>query len=392
MIKVEQGMQGCDDLVIDELRLQRSKKWSWYGDDVLPAWISEMDFPLAPVIRAELISAIERTETGYIPAREVSRLSEACAAWLRRSFCLPIDAAQVQLIPDVTRGIELAIHLFSRSESPILLTTPAYPSFFEVARIAGRPIVEVPMASDHRQYLFDLDSIEAAFRSGAGTLILCNPYNPLGRVFSSNELAALSEIVERYGARVIADEVHSPLVYTPSTHIPYASVSEAASRHSVTLTSAAKGWNVAGLKCAQMVLTNPLDLEIWKRLPAERTRGASILGIFANRVAYEEGGPWLEQIVAYLDGNRRLLADLLTLHLPGVRYIIPEGTYLAWLDCREMGLDDPARFFLEHSKVALNSGGTFGPPGVGHVRLNFATSRAILTEIVERMATANSYC
>lgn len=248
------------------------------------------------------------------------------------------------------------------------------------------------MAADHGQYVLDLDAIEAAFRSGAGTLILCNPYNPLGRVFKLNELAALSEIVERYRARVIADEVYAPLVYSSSTHIAYATVSEVASLHSVTLTSAAKGWNVAGLKCAQIVLTNPVDLEIWNRLPAERTRGAGILGILANRVAYEEGSPWLETIVTYLDGNRKLLADLLAHYLPAIRYTIPEGTFLAWLDCREMGLDNPAQFFLEHSKVALNSGAPFGPPGVGHVRLNFATSRAILTEIVERMAVANECC
>ena len=392
MVEAEKVIQECDNLVVDQLRLRGSKKWSWYSGDVLPAWIAEMDFPLAPVIRVALISALERSDTGYIPACEVSHLSDACADWLRRSFRFAIEATQIQIIPDVTRGIELAIHLFSPSESPVVLTTPAYPSFFEVARIADRPVVEVPMSVDHGQYVLDLDGIEAAFRSKAGTLILCNPYNPLGRVLSLNELVSLSEIVERYRARVIADEVYAPLVYPSSTHIPYATVSEVTGRHSVTLTSAAKGWNVAGLKCAQIVLTSPLDLEIWNRLPAERTRGAGILGILANRVAYEEGGPWLETIVAYLDRNRRLLADLLTRYLPSIRYTIPEGTYMAWLDCREMGLDDPAQFFLEHSKVALNSGATFGPPGIGHARLNFATSRAILTEIVQRMAAVNARC
>ncbi|HUN09104.1 MAG TPA: aminotransferase class I/II-fold pyridoxal phosphate-dependent enzyme [Aggregatilineales bacterium] len=387
---MNQGLHGYDDIAVDELRQRRSKKWSTYTDDVLPAWIAEMDFPLSPVIRAALIAGIDRMQTGYIPTSEVSCLSEACAAWLQRSFRFDVEAAQIQIIPDVTRGIELAIHLFSRSESPVVLITPAYPSFFEVIRIAGRSIVEVPMTLADRQYVLDLDAIQAALRSGASTIILCNPYNPLGRVFGTNELAALSEIVERHRARVIVDEVYAPIVYPSSTHISYAMVSEAASRHSVTLTSAAKGWNIAGLKCAQIVLTNPLDLEIWNHLPAERSRGAGILGILANRVAYEEGVPWLETTVEYLDENRTLLAELLARHLPAIRYTIPEGTYLAWLDCREMGLDDPAQYFLDYSKVALNSGAKFGSPGVGHVRLNFATSRSILTEIVERMSIGNT--
>lgn len=388
MVKVEHAMQNHDNIAINELRLQKSKKWSTYNDDVLPAWIAEMDFPLAPVIRTALITAIERTETGYLPPSELLRLSNSCAAWLQRSFHFSIEASQIRVIPDITRGMEFAIRLFSRSESPVVLLTPAYPSFFEVVRCADRPIIEVPTLAKQKKEVLDLDAIEAAFRSGAGTLILCNPYNPLGHVFSREELTALSIIVEQYRARVITDEVYAPLVYSSSTHIPYATISEMASRHSVTLISAAKGWNVAGLKCAQIVLTNPLDQQIWDSLPAERTRGAGILGILANRVAYDAGGPWLQAVITYLDNNRTLLADLLARHLPAIQYKIPEGTYLAWLDCRQMGLDDPALYFLQHSKVALSSGIKYGRPGIGYARLNFATSRSILTEIVERMATA----
>jgi cystathionine beta-lyase len=228
--------------------------------------------------------------------------------------------------------------------------------------------------------------------------LLCTPHNPLGRVFTRAELAALAALVEAHGARVVSDEVHAPFVY-PTTQgavpprrvedaalVSYATVSDAAAHHSVALTSASKGWNLPGLKCAQIVLTNEADTAAWDRLSYMRSSGASILGILANRVAYEEGESWLREVVAYLDGNRALLARLLAGLLPRVRYTIPEGTYLAWLDCRTLGVADPAAFFLQRAQVALTDGATFGRPGQGHVRLNFATSRAILTTIVEAMA------
>jgi cystathionine beta-lyase len=244
------------------------------------------------------------------------------------------------------------------------------------------------MTRDGDRFVFDLDAIDTALRAGAGTVILCNPHNPLGRVFSREELSALSEVVERNGARVIADEVHCPLIYPGSRHVPYATVSEAAAQHSITLVSASKGWNIPGLKCAQVVFTNPRDLAIYRQVPFMHTYGVSVLGMVASVAAYQDGGPWLEDTISYLDGNRRLLADLLSDRLPEIGYIVPEGTYLAWLDCRPLQLENPAAFFLEHAKVGLSDGTAFGTPGIGHVRLNLATSRGILTEIVERMAAA----
>ncbi len=380
-----------ENLEAATLRQRRTSKWTHFEQDVIPAWIAEMDFPTAPVIREALIDAIERSETGYPPAGDAMRLPQACAAWLKRSFGWHVEPEQIGLLPDVLKGIELGVQIFSRSESPVIIPTPSYPPFFAVVQSTGRPIIEVPMLRDEDRYVFDLEGIGAAFAAGAGTLILCNPHNPLGRVFTRAELCAVAEIVERYGARVIADEVHAPLIYPGAQHIPYATVSDAAAHHAITLTSASKGWNVAGLKCAQCILVNDRDLAIARSIPFLRilwTYSASTLGILANTVAYEEGGPWLEETVSYLDGNRRHLADLLGRLLPDVGYIIPEGTYLAWLDCRLLGLENPAEFFLEQARVGLNDGAAFGPPGVGYVRFNFATSRPILTEIVERMAVA----
>lgn len=378
---------GFDNVTLEDVRGRGNAKWSRYGPDVLAAWVAEMDFPLAAKIRGALHEAIERGCTGYPPQPEETGLPRACADWLARGG-LSVDPGQIRIVLDVLQGIILAIELYSRPGSAVVVMTPSYPPFFETVGVAGRKIVETPLSVSGQRPAFDLDAIYAALRAGAGTVILCNPYNPLGRVFRREELAALAEIVEAQGARVIADEVHAPLVYPGAIHVPYASVSAAAAAHSVTLTSASKGWNLPGLRCAQIVLTNEADIAPWDRLSHLRSGGASILGILANRVAYAEGQPWLDVVIGYLDGNRTLLADLLAAHLPRVGYTMPEATYLAWLDCRALGLEDPAAFFLKHAKVAVRDGAGFGEPGRGWVRLTFATSRSILTRMIEQMGDA----
>ena len=376
-------------LTVDGLRRRGSIKWSHYADDVLAAWVAEMDFPLAPELREALHEAVERDVTGYPPDPDASGLPSACAAWLSHSFGMPVTPSQIRILPGVLRGIELAIQTLSLPDSPVVIMTPSYPPFFEAVRLAGRRIIEVPLLDREGRWTADLGAIDAALAAGARTILLCNPHNPLGRAFSREELGELAALVETWrGTRVLSDELHAPLVYGGTTHVPYCTVSDAAAAHSATIVSASKGWNVPGLKCAQIVLTNEQDLARWDCLSPLRTHGASILGILANRVAYERGGPWLGEVVGYLDGNRRLLADLLKSHLPQVGYQVPEATYLAWLDCRPLGIDKPADFFLRHAKVALSDGEAFGAPGSGHVRLNFATSRAILTEIVQRMGAA----
>lgn len=377
-----------DSLRVEDLLGRGVAKWTFYPEDVLAAWVAEMDFATAPPIRAALLDAIERSATGYPSAAAASGLPEACAGWLARTSGLVVEPMQIQILPDALRAVELAIEVFSRPESAVVIPTPAYPPFFEAVRVVGRPIVEAPLASCGARWTFDLDAIGAALGAGAGTVILCNPHNPLGQVFTRRELAALAALVETHGARVVVDELHASLVYPGATHVSYATVSEAAARHSVTITSASKGWNLPGLKCAQIVLTNPADVVRWAELSFLRTYGASILGIIASRVAFEQGGPWMRDAVAYLDGSRILLEDLLARTIPQIGYVVPEATYLAWLDCRALALEEPAAFFLREARVALTDGAGFGAPGTGFVRLNFATSRRILEQIVGRMADA----
>jgi cystathionine beta-lyase len=220
-------------------------------------------------------------------------------------------------------------------------------------------------------------------------LVHCNPHNPLGRVFSAKEQLALADVVERAGARVFSDEIHAPLTYPGAVHRPYAALSPVTARHAVTATSASKAWNLPGLKAAQLVLSNEDDAARWAEVGFLATHGASTPGVLAAIAAYDHGEEWLDGVLVYLDGNRRLLAELLADLLPEMGYTPPDGTYLAWLDCRALGIDGSVGdFLLERAGVALVDGPECGAPGAGHVRLNLATPRPVLTEIVTRMAAA----
>jgi cystathionine beta-lyase len=368
------------------LRERPSLKWSRYGPDVLPGWVAEMDFGTSPAVVEAVRRAVERGDFGYARDADREQLAEVAADHFARAYGWQVDPAAVQVANNVLRGLALVLDLLTAPGGPVVLPTPAYPPFFEVIAQCRRQAVEVPMRSGST---LDLDAIDDALAAGAGTVLLCNPHNPTGRMHGRDELARLAEVVARHGARVVSDEVHAPLGYPGRVHVPYPSVSAEAAAHSVTLTAASKGWNLPGLKCGQVVLTASGDAERWRRdLPEFERNGASPLGIAANRAAYLDGDRWLADVIDYLDGGRRLLGELLAEHLPAVGYWAPEATYLAWLDCRRLGLPDPAAFFLDRARVAVADGAGFGAAGRGFVRLNFGTVRPVLTEMIERMAAA----
>ncbi len=387
-------MPGGLSAVIDSttaaaLRARGSAKWSAPGPDGYGAGVAEMDFGAAAPITEALTRLTEEAAFGYLPQRLADELGEACAHFQRRRFGWEVDPAHIRPVPDVVKALEIAIAHFSRPGSPVIVPTPAYMPFLIVPGLLGRQIIQVRMRGDAGLFTFDLDAIDAAFRAGGHLLILCNPYNPLGRVFSRGELAGLTAVVERHGGRVFADEIHSPITYPGARHIPYASTSDAAAAHSLTATSASKAWNLPGLKCAQMILTSHADREQWERMGPLASHGASNPGVVANIAAFRHGGPWLEEVLGYLDGSRRLLADLLARHLPQMRYRPPEGTYLAWLDCTAMGLPgSPGELVSERARVTVVDGPAFGAGGEGCFRFNFATPRPVLAEMVEAMAAA----
>jgi cysteine-S-conjugate beta-lyase len=379
---------GFDALTEDALRAAGSVKWTRYGS-AIGAFVAEMDFGTAPVVRRALHEAVDAGRFGYLPSQAAAEMARACARWQQHRYGWTVRPEWITPLADVVTGLQAAIEQFIPRDGAVVLPTPAYMPFLQVPGALGRELIEVPMVERDGRATYDLDGIARAFDDGGRLFVHVNPHNPLGRVFDAAEQLALADVVDAAGARVFADEIHGPLVHPGAVHRPYASLSPLTAGHTVTATSASKAWNLPGLKAAQLLLTNAGDAAHWAEAGTMFGHGASTLGVLANTVAYDEGGPWLDSVLTYLDGNRRLLAELLADRLPQVRYTLPEGTYLAWLDCRALGLPGSAGdFFLERAGVALVDGPECGSPGAGHVRLNFATPRHVLTTVVDRMAAA----
>ncbi len=377
-----------DRITVAGLRERGGLNWATYPD-ALGSFVAEMDFGCAPEIIDALHSGVDSLRFGYLPPVLVADMAQTCADWLARNYDWAVAASDVRPVGDVIAGFEIAIEHFSRPGSAVVVPTPAYKHFLDVPPRLGRKVVEVAMVLVEERWQFDLDGLDRAFSAGAGLLVLCSPYNPLGRVFRREELRAVSEVVERHGAAVFADEIHCPIILSGATHVPYATVSPTAAEHSLTGLSASKAWNLAGLKCAQMVLTSEAARETWAALGLAPGIGTSNLGLVANAAAYRFGGAWLEGVLAYLDRNRTRLGELVTERLPGVVYRPPEGTYLAWLDCMSLNLGDrPGDFFAEHAGVVFTEGADCGDAGRGCVRLNLATPQPLLDQVVDRMADA----
>jgi cysteine-S-conjugate beta-lyase len=376
-----------DSTTVAALRARGSVKWTAPGPGGFGAGVAEMDFGAAPAILDALAGLSADANFGYLPAHLADELAAACAQFQRSRYGWDVDPAQVRHVPDVIRALQIAITQFSRPDSPVILPTPAYMPFLTVPGFLGREIIQVRMRGDDGFFALDLDAIDDAFGRGGHLLIFCNPYNPLGRVFTVAEMTALTSVVDARGGRVFADEIHGPLVYPGTRHVPYASTSGAAAAHTLTATSASKAWNLPGLKCAQVILTSEADRRHWDELGFFATHGASNPGVVANIAAFTRGGSWLDEVVGYLDDSRRLLADLVGRHLPGVRYRPPDGTYLAWLDCTALGLPgSPGELVTERARVTVVDGPAFGAGGPGAFRFNFATPQPILAEMVERIA------
>lgn len=382
-------MPGLDHPTDKDLRSRGSLKWTAHPADVLPLWIAEMDFSPAAPVTAALEAAVRDGAFGYPPREDASGLPDATADWQRTAYGWDVDPGRVHTVPDVLRGLEVAIDAYTPDGSAVIVPVPAYGPFFEVVRELTRPLVEVPMAEVEGRATLDLHAIDQAFAQGARTLILCHPHNPLGTVYRRNELVELSSVVERHGARVVSDEIHGPMTYPGIQHVPYASVNDAAAAHTVTLVSATKAWNLAGLCCAQVILSNDADQETWRRLSPLRSHGASLLGVRASVAAYRDGAPWLREVMRHLDTARNLVSTLIAEKLAGVEYRVPEATYLGWLDCSALDLArHPAEFFLEHARVALTAGAAFGTGFDDFARINLATSHERLERAVSAMGAA----
>ncbi|MFC8919897.1 MalY/PatB family protein [Streptomyces sp. NPDC057116] len=373
-------------LTLEQLRRRTSVKWREHPDDVLPLWVAEMDVPLAEPVARALTEAVAIGDTGY-PAG--TAYPEALAAFASERWGWDgIAVDRTRLVPDVMLGIVEVLKLITAPGDAVVVNCPVYNPFYLFVSHMERRVVEAPLDDRAR---IDHAALEEAFRRAVAggrraAYLLCSPHNPTGTVHTAAELAAVAELAARYGVRVVADEIHAPLVSRSARFVPYLSVPGAGSGFS--LMSASKAWNLAGLKAA-LAVAGPDAADDLAAMPPEVGHGPSHLGVIAHTAALRDGGEWLDAVLDGIDDNRELLVDLLATHLPSVRHLPGEGTYLAWLDCRALGVgDDPAAHFLDRARVALHPGPPFGTGGAGHARLNLATSPEVLTEAVRRMAGA----
>lgn len=368
------------NLDIGRLRQRTSMKWSRYPDDVLPLWVAEMDCETPPAVSAALRRAIALGDLGYPNG---SAYEEAYAAFSEDRWGVSLDPhRQVKLAPDVVQAMTLAIRVCTEPGDTVVVNPPIYPPFYGVVNVTGRVVVESPLTAEGRLDLADLAAVFAGERgSQPRAYLLCSPHNPNGTIHTRQELSQVAALAERHGVQVISDEIHAPLA---PTHLPYTAVDPAG----LLVTSASKSFSLAAVKAA-VIVGGDARTELIASMPYELTRGsASHLGIIANTAALNGDREWLDQLRAELADNRTLLTGLLGEHLPDVQYQPTDGTYLAWLDCTALGLEQPAAHFLSRARVALNAGIDYGRDYPRYVRLNLAASPEIITQAIERMAAS----
>jgi cysteine-S-conjugate beta-lyase len=369
---------------LGSLQARRSQKWAEEADTVLSSTVAEMDFELAPPVLAALRAAIDRHDLGYTPSRTPG-LSASFAAFAERRMRWHVDPEQVALVTDVMVGVSSLCRALVPQRGAVAFATPNYPPFFVELCPPGISLREVPLREDRS---VDLEALDATLAAGASVFVLTSPHNPIGRVFPRGELEQIAAICNEHGAWVIADEIHAPLTLAGAEHIPWLEVSDAARRCGIAVTSASKAFNLAALKCAMVITASGRARDAVARLGGQ-TDHVGLLGVLAAQAAFDDGDEWLDQVLATLNANRALLAERLPVQLPGVAWTPPAASFLAWIDCRELGLgDDPAAAFLRDGGVALSPGLAYGASGAGFVRLNFGTDAELVGEMLRRMRSA----
>lgn len=360
-----------------------SKKWSLYPADVLPMWVADMDFPVAgPIIQA-LSKRLEHPLLGYGVPQD--NLRQTVVEYLWQRYAWRVQPEELVFLPGVEPGFNMALNALVAADKGVLLQTPNYgplaqaPDHWQLSRI------ELPFKADaHGEYPTDIEALSHALKN-AGAFLLSNPHNPLGKVFSGEELHLIGEACVKHEVLIISDEIHADILFDGRRHVPIASLSPQISRRTITLMSASKAYNIAGLKTAFAVVQ---DESLRKRFNAGRlglVDSVNVLGLEATRAAYSECAEWLGDVNTYLQANRDYLADAIKTRLPGIVMHLPQSTYLAWLDCSALGLENPQKFFLEHAKVGLSAGSEFGADCQQFVRLNFGCPRTLLEEGLARM-------
>jgi cystathionine beta-lyase len=360
---------------LDQLRLRRSEKWNKFPEDVLPSHIAEMDFAVAPAIEEVLVRTVRASDLGYAHARS-SGLYESFAAFAERRWGWALDPEAVVAVPDVMVGVAELLRVLTPDGAGVVINPPVYPPFFSIVAETGRRPVKVPLVDG----ALPLEGMREALRAGASAVLLCNPQNPTGNVWSADDVRAVGELAAEHEALFLSDEIHAPVTVPGVRHVPAATVAE----NAIVLTSATKAWNLAGLKCGLAVGRS----DVLARLPEPIHDRVGHLGILASAAAFAAGEEWLDELRAYLAETRRILPELLEQHAPGVHVAPAQATFLAWLDFRDTDLDEPAAAVLERGRLSLLPGTDFGSAGAGFARLNIGTSHELVEESVRRIGRA----
>ncbi|MDG2050577.1 MAG: PatB family C-S lyase [Myxococcota bacterium] len=379
-----------DQIDRSTLLARKSEKWHTYPADILPAWVAEMDFPVAPSIDRVLRESVNRWDVGYPIAPNDTGLREAFARRMEDRFDWAVNPEQVEILTEVVQGMYLSLLAYSEPGEGVVVQTPIYAPFLSAVRETGRELRENRLTFDTKEWGIDFEALEASIDPSTRVLLFCNPHNPSGRVFTRPELESICEIVLRHDLIVVSDEIHSDLLFDGRAHIPFGSLGPEIAARTMTLTSASKAFNIPGLRCAVAHFGHrKLQDRFNTAVPRHVRGGMGILGLYATLAAWEEGHDWLNEVVSYLERNRNFVVETTQMKWPAIRCASPQGTYMAFLDCSALNLaPSPARHFYEHGRLALSEGRVFGPGFESWVRLNFATSREILTEIFERMEQA----
>jgi cystathionine beta-lyase len=374
------------DTVISR-RKSESIKWSRYPEDVLPLWVADMDFPSPPVVAEAINKRSAHPFFGY--AGEDKPLIETICKWVADRHAWKIEPEWVVLMPGVVTGVNWTAQTFVKPDEGLCFHTPVYPPFFRISECSCANKIEIPMVVRNGQYQIDFDKFESSISPSVKLFVLCNPHNPVGRVFSRIELERINEICVKNNIVVCSDEIHADLVFSGNRHIPMASISESAAQNTITLMAPSKTFNIPGLHFSFAIIPNQKHRESMEASRKGVIGCPTMLANEAVRAVYSYGADWLDELLVYLEANCDFLVDFLKVHLPEIKMIKPEGTYLAWLDCRKLDLlPDPFHFFLNKANVALNDGFAFGENGKGFVRLNFGCPRSILVDALVRMAEA----
>lgn len=378
----------CNFNFIPDRRNTECAKWRQYDEGVLPMWVADMDFlSPEPVIRA-LRERVEHGIFGY-PC-EPDELKHVIIDHLAKKYQWSVEPEQIVLMPGVVNGFNLACQAVAKPGEGVLIQTPVYAPFFSAQRHAGAFSQQVELTRlDNGNYGIDFEKFEQAITDQTRIFILCNPHNPVGRVFRPDELEKMAEICLRHGVIICSDEIHCDLLYSGYQHFPIASLQPEISKNTITLMAPSKTYNIAGLSCSFAVIQNADLRQTFQNASRGLISEVNILGRVAALAAYKEGQPWLDELLCYLEANRDFLYEYICREFPGISMGLPEATYLAWLDCRQSGIQgSPYDFFLEKGRVAMNKGDDFGKNGQGFVRLNFGCPRSLLVEALERMKKA----